>query len=83
MCDFSSIVCRSTNINQNRFLRGPEPAAAEQGCQMAYFFKPEILIWVSLEGLSMEDVGIFYGHLVYITAIWNILWLFGIFSLFW
>jgi hypothetical protein len=34
----------------------------------------------------MEDVGIFYGHLVYFTAIWYILrifwyilWLFGIF----
>jgi hypothetical protein len=27
----------------------------------------------------VEDVGINYGHLVYFTAIWNILWLFGIF----
>jgi hypothetical protein len=27
----------------------------------------------------MEDVGIFYGHLVYFMAIWSILWLFGIF----
>jgi hypothetical protein len=26
----------------------------------------------------MEDVGIFYGHLVYFTAIWNILWTFGV-----
>jgi hypothetical protein len=25
----------------------------------------------------MEDVGIFYGHLVYIVAIWYILWPFG------
>jgi hypothetical protein len=38
----------------------------------------------------MEDVGIFYGHLVYSTAIWSILRPFGIFycyleyfSLFW
>jgi hypothetical protein len=25
----------------------------------------------------MEDVGVFYGHLVYFKAIWYILWLFG------
>jgi hypothetical protein len=30
-----------------------------------------------LEGLAMEDVDIFYGHLVYFTAIWYILWSFG------
>jgi ABC-type spermidine/putrescine transport system permease subunit II len=27
----------------------------------------------------MEDVGIFYGHLVYFTAIWYTLWTYGIF----
>jgi hypothetical protein len=27
----------------------------------------------------MEDVGIFNGHLVYFTAIWCILWTFGLF----
>jgi hypothetical protein len=27
----------------------------------------------------MEDVGTFYGHLVYFTSIWYILWTFGIF----
>jgi hypothetical protein len=27
----------------------------------------------------MEDVGIFYGHLVYFTVIWYTLWPFGIF----
>jgi hypothetical protein len=27
----------------------------------------------------MEDVGIYYGQLVYFTAIWYILWPFGIF----
>jgi hypothetical protein len=44
-----------------------------------------------LEGLAMEDDGIpillpfglFYGHFVYFVAIWYILWLFGIFFLFW
>jgi hypothetical protein len=32
-----------------------------------------------LEGPTVEDVGIFYGHLVYFTAIWYTLWIFGIF----
>jgi hypothetical protein len=27
-----------------------------------YFFKPKIQIWPFLEGLSVEDVGIFFGH---------------------
>jgi hypothetical protein len=30
-------------------------------------------------GLAMDDVGIFYGHLVYFTAIWHAFWTFGIF----
>jgi hypothetical protein len=29
----------------------------------------------------MEDVGIFYGHLVNFPAVWHILWPFGICSL--
>jgi hypothetical protein len=32
-----------------------------------------------LEGLAMEDVGIFYGHLVNSQVIWYFLWPFGIF----
>jgi hypothetical protein len=32
-----------------------------------------------LEGLAMEDVGMFYGHLVYFTAYWYIVCPFGIF----
>jgi hypothetical protein len=32
-----------------------------------------------LEGLAMEDVGVFYGHLISFTAIWHLLWPFGIF----
>jgi hypothetical protein len=27
-----------------------------------------------LEGLGIENVGIFYGNLVHFNAIWNILW---------
>jgi hypothetical protein len=34
----------------------------------------------SLESLAMENVGIFYDHLAYFTAIGNISWPFGIFS---
>jgi hypothetical protein len=30
-----------------------------------------------MESLGMKKVGIFYGHLKYITAIWYILWPFG------
>jgi hypothetical protein len=44
------------------------------------FFKPKNLslgkFW---RVLKVEDVGIFYWHLVYFTAIWYILWPFGIF----
>jgi hypothetical protein len=32
-----------------------------------------------LEGLAKEDVGIFFGHLVYFIDIWYLLWTFGIF----
>jgi hypothetical protein len=31
-----------------------------------------------LNGLEMENVGIFYDHLVYYMAIWYNLWPFGI-----
>jgi hypothetical protein len=33
----------------------------------------------TLEGLEMESMGIFYGHLVYFMAIWSISWPFGMF----
>jgi hypothetical protein len=42
-----------------------------------FIFKPKIKIWIILEGIAIEDVGIFYDHLVYLTAIWYILWTFG------
>jgi hypothetical protein len=32
-------------------------------------------IWENLEGLAIEDFGIFY--VVYFTTIWNIMWPFG------
>jgi hypothetical protein len=31
----------------------------------------------------MEDVGTFYGHLVYFTATWNTLWTFGMVVVIW
>jgi hypothetical protein len=40
-----------------------------------YIFKLNIQIL----GLAVEDVGIFYRHLVYFTAIWYTLWTFGMF----
>jgi hypothetical protein len=33
-----------------------------------------------LGGIALENLGIFYDHLVYFTAIANILWPFGYFS---
>jgi hypothetical protein len=42
-----------------------------------FVFKPKIKIWGNFGGLAMEDVGIFYGHLVHFTAFCYILWSFG------
>jgi hypothetical protein len=57
---------------------------------MAYFQTKNPNLGKLFEGLEMEDVGMFYGHLVYFTLIWSILWSFGIclgylvyFSTFW
>jgi hypothetical protein len=36
-----------------------------------------------VQGLAMEYVGILYGHLVSLTAVWYILWLFGTFFPIW
>jgi hypothetical protein len=41
---------------------------------------PKMSIWVYFKGLGMENVGRFYCRLVYFEGIWNILWLFGIFT---
>jgi hypothetical protein len=35
-----------------------------------------------LEGLKMDDAGIFYGCLVYVTAVWWILWILSSFGIF-
>jgi hypothetical protein len=41
-----------------------------QGCQMTCIFKPNITILV-----NFGDVDIFYGRLVYFTAIWYVLYI--------
>jgi hypothetical protein len=46
-----------------------------QDCQMVCF-QTKIPIW---EGLRLEIVDTFYGHLEYFTDIWDILWPFGTF----
>jgi hypothetical protein len=64
---------------------------AKQGRQMVYFQTDNPNLGKFWRILLMEDVGIFYGrlvyifyfHLVYFEAIWYILWLFGIFFPFW
>jgi hypothetical protein len=55
-------------------------AFLRQGCQMVSVFANQIsLFGYILEGLGIENVGIFCGHRVYFTAIWYILLPFGIF----
>jgi hypothetical protein len=44
-----------------------------------FVFKPKIPIWLNFGGSCYGNLGIFYDHLVYFTAIVNVLWPFGIF----
>jgi hypothetical protein len=44
-----------------------------QDCQIVYFQTKYTQIWEILEGLKMENVGTFYGHLEYNTDVWHIL----------
>jgi hypothetical protein len=41
------------------------------------FSNPNPYFWYILEGLEMESVGIYYGHLVCFTAIWSFCLLYG------
>jgi hypothetical protein len=52
----------------------------QQDCQMVYF-QTKNLILGNFGGPC--NVGIFYGHLVYSTAIWYTLWTYGIFVVIW
>jgi hypothetical protein len=57
--------------------------ARGQGCQMAYFQTKKIPMWVKLEGLAMEEVGIILWPLDLFMFIWYSLWAFGIFFVIW
>jgi hypothetical protein len=46
---------------------------------MVYFQTKNTNSGLYLEGFGMVNVGIFCGHLEYLTAIWYILWPFGTF----
>jgi hypothetical protein len=48
-----------------------------QGCQMVCFQNKNPNFGKILEGLRMENAGLFYGHLEYFAVIWYILWPFG------
>jgi hypothetical protein len=50
-----------------------------KGLPYGLFSNQKSHFWQILEGLAMENLGIFYDHLVYFTAIGNILGPFGIF----
>jgi hypothetical protein len=54
-------------------------SARTQGCQMVYFKTKKSKFGLIIEGLRIENVGIFYDNLQYFTAVCNILWPFGIF----
>jgi hypothetical protein len=54
------------------------PAHSESGLPDGIFSNQKSQFGYILEGLAIEDVGIFYGDLLYFTAIWYILWSFGI-----
>jgi hypothetical protein len=48
---------------------------------LRHIFRPKKSVASLPERLAMEDVGIFYSHLVYFTTIWYILWPFGMYIL--
>jgi hypothetical protein len=56
------------------------PAAVNARVARWYTFRTKIPIWVNFERHAIKDVGQFYGHSVYFTAIsYTILWPFVIF----
>jgi hypothetical protein len=65
-------------------------ACRKQGCQMVYFQTKNPDLGQFLQGLTMEDVGIFlghlvfYGHFVYLhMSMWYICSSFDVFCPFW
>jgi hypothetical protein len=55
-------------------------AAAAAGLPDGLFSNQKSKFGKNLEGLAMEHVGIFYGHLVHFTVFCYILWTFGMYS---
>jgi hypothetical protein len=55
--------------------RGLEKKLISAGLPDSIVSNQKITIWENLEGLGMEKVGVFFGHLEFITAVWYILWL--------
>jgi hypothetical protein len=59
---------------------------SKSGLPDGIIFKQKSKFGYILEGLAVDDVGIFYGHLDFTAiwyiflAMWEISWLFGIFS---
>jgi hypothetical protein len=43
-----------------------------EGCQMVYFQAKNLTLGKFLEGIGVENVYIFYGHMEYFTDIWDI-----------
>jgi hypothetical protein len=67
----------------NSFKKSAERCMTEmdQGCQVIYFLKPKIPIWVNFRGSCagwcwyiLRPIGLFYCHMEYFVAKWYILW---------
>jgi hypothetical protein len=52
---------------------------SRSGLPDGFFSNPKSQFGKILEGLRLENVDIFYGHLKHFTDIWDILWPFGTF----
>jgi hypothetical protein len=57
-------------------LAGRVRTRSESGLPDGIVWNQKLQIWVNFGGLTMKEVGIFYGHLVYFTAIWYIFFCF-------
>jgi hypothetical protein len=71
----------TSNYTRNYFspMAKFRPVWSHSGLPDDFFSNQKSQFEQILEGLRRENVEIFYGHLEYFTAIWNILRPFGIF----
>jgi hypothetical protein len=78
-------ICTCMNSFRNCALLGvfTQNLCCMTGLPDSIFLKQKIKIWVNFirafNGISLEEVGIIFAHLVYFTDIWYHLWPFGIF----